>query len=61
MFDNSLFDNSFGFFRQLKNRSFLGPFFVHVTGNLKTKLCWINVLFNFFPYMILVEQNINQT
>ena len=31
-FDNSLFDNSFGFLRQFKNRSFLDPVFVHVTG-----------------------------
>ncbi len=31
-FDNSFFDNSFVFLRQLKNGSFLGPVFVHVTG-----------------------------
>ena len=31
-FDNSFFDNSFGFLRQFKNRSFLDPVFVHVTG-----------------------------
>jgi hypothetical protein len=30
-FDNSFFDNSFVFLRQLKNGSFLGPVFVHVT------------------------------
>ena len=35
MFDNVLFDNSFGFVRQLKNRLFLGHFFVHVTGRNK--------------------------
>ncbi len=29
MFDNVLFDNSFGFVRQFKNRSFLGSFTVH--------------------------------
>jgi hypothetical protein len=32
MFDNSFFDNYFDFLRQLKNGSFLGPVFVHVTG-----------------------------
>ena len=32
MFDNSFFDNSFGFLRQFKNRSFLDPVFVHATG-----------------------------
>ena len=31
-FDNSFFDNSFVFLRQLKNGLFLGPVFVHVTG-----------------------------
>ncbi len=31
-FDNSFFDNSFGFLRQFKNRSFLDPVFVHATG-----------------------------
>ncbi len=31
-FDNSFFDNFFVSVRQLKNRSFLGPVFVHVTG-----------------------------
>jgi hypothetical protein len=31
-FDNSFFDNCFGFLRQCKNRSFLGSVFVHVTG-----------------------------
>ncbi len=31
-FDNSFFDNYFDFLRQLKNGSFLGPVFVHVTG-----------------------------
>ncbi len=31
-FDNSFFNNSFVFLRQLKNGSFLGPVFVHVTG-----------------------------
>ncbi len=31
-FDNSFFDNSFVFLQQLKNGSFLGPVFVHVTG-----------------------------
>ncbi len=31
-FDNSFFDNSFGFLRQFKNGSFLDPVFVHVTG-----------------------------
>ncbi len=31
-FDNSFFDNSFLFLRQFKNRSFLDPVFVHVTG-----------------------------
>jgi hypothetical protein len=31
-FDNSFFDNNFDFLRQLKNGSFLGPVFVHVTG-----------------------------
>ncbi len=35
MFDNSLFDNSFVLVRQLKNRSFLGSVFVHVTGQTK--------------------------
>ena len=34
-FDNSFFDNSFGFLRQFKNRSFLDPVFVHVTGQSK--------------------------
>jgi hypothetical protein len=34
-FDNSFFDNSFVLVRQLKNRSFLGPVFVHVTGQNK--------------------------
>ena len=28
----AMFDNSFVFLRQLKNGSFLGPVFVHVTG-----------------------------
>ena len=31
-FDNSFFDNSFGFLQQFKNRSFLDPVFVHATG-----------------------------
>jgi hypothetical protein len=31
-FNNYFFDNSFGFLRQFKNRSFLDPVFVHVTG-----------------------------
>jgi hypothetical protein len=31
-FDNFFFDNYFDFLRQLKNGSFLGPVFVHVTG-----------------------------
>ncbi len=31
-FDNSFFNNYFDFVRQLKNGSFLGPVFVHVTG-----------------------------
>jgi hypothetical protein len=31
-FDNSFFDNYFDFVRQLKNGSFLGSVFVHVTG-----------------------------
>ncbi len=31
-FNNSFFDNYFDFLRQLKNGSFLGPVFVHVTG-----------------------------
>jgi hypothetical protein len=31
-FDNSFFDNSFGFLRQFKNGSFLDPVFVHVTA-----------------------------
>ncbi len=31
-FDNSFFDNCFGFLRQCKNRSFLGSVFVHATG-----------------------------
>ena len=34
-FDNSFFDNYFDFLRQLKNGSFLGPVFVHVTGQTK--------------------------
>ena len=34
-FDNSFFDNSFGFLRQFKNGSFLDPVFVHVTGRSK--------------------------
>jgi hypothetical protein len=34
-FDNSFFDNYFDFVRQLKNGSFLGPVFVHVTGRRK--------------------------
>jgi len=34
-FDNSFFDNYFDFLRQLKNGSFLGPVFVHVTGQSK--------------------------
>jgi hypothetical protein len=34
-FDNSFFDNYFDFLRQLKNGSFLGPVFVHVTGRSK--------------------------
>ncbi len=34
-FDNSFFDNYFDLVRQLKNRSFLGPVFVHVTGRTK--------------------------
>ena len=35
MFDNVLFDNYLDFVRQLKNRLFLGHFFVHVTGRNK--------------------------
>jgi hypothetical protein len=31
-FDNSFFDNYFDLVQQLKNRLFLGPVFVHVTG-----------------------------
>ncbi len=31
-FDNSFFDNYFDLVQQLKNRSFLGTVFVHVTG-----------------------------
>jgi hypothetical protein len=31
-FDNSFFNNYFDFLQQLKNGSFLGPVFVHVTG-----------------------------
>ncbi len=31
-FNNSFFDNSFIFLGQFKNRSFLDPVFVHVTG-----------------------------
>ncbi len=34
-FDNSFFDNSFVFFQQFKNKSFLGSVFVHVTGRSK--------------------------
>ena len=34
-FDNSFFDNYFDFLRQLKNGSFLGSVFVHVTGRSK--------------------------
>jgi hypothetical protein len=34
-FENSFFDNYFDLDRQLKNRSFLGPVFVHVTGGTK--------------------------
>jgi hypothetical protein len=34
-FDNSFFDNYFDFLRQLKNGSFLGPVFIHVTGRSK--------------------------
>ncbi len=34
-FDNSFFDNSFVLVQQLKNRSFLGSVFVHVTGRTK--------------------------
>ncbi len=36
MFDNVLFDNYLDLVRQLKNRSFLGHFFVHVTGRNKS-------------------------
>jgi hypothetical protein len=35
MFDNSFFNNYFDFVQQLKNGSFLGPVFVHVTGRSK--------------------------
>jgi hypothetical protein len=35
MFDNVLFDNSFDLVRQFKNRSFLGVFFLPVTGRNK--------------------------
>ena len=34
-FDNSFFNNYFDLVRQLKNRSFLGTVFVHVTGQTK--------------------------
>jgi hypothetical protein len=34
-FDNSFFGNSFVLVQQLKNRLFLGPVFVHVTGRTK--------------------------
>ena len=34
-FNNSFFDNYFDLVRQLKNRSFLGPVFVHVTGQIR--------------------------
>ncbi len=37
-FDNSFFDNSFIFLRQFKNRSFLVPVFVHVTGHFFFRL-----------------------
>ncbi len=33
-FDNSFFDNCFGFLRQCKDRSFLGTFTVHKKGFL---------------------------
>ena len=35
MFDWIMFDNSFDLVQQLKNRSFSGHFFVHVTGRNK--------------------------
>ena len=37
-FDNSFFDNSFIFLRQFKNRSFLDPVFVHVTGQSQNNI-----------------------
>jgi hypothetical protein len=41
-FDNSFFDNSFGFLRQFKNRSFLDPVFVHAMSKselIEVKCC----------------------
>ncbi len=55
-FDNSFFDNCFGFLRQFKNRSFLGIFTVHKKVEIRISqsktgqhLTSINVLFDFFP------------
>jgi hypothetical protein len=67
--DDSFFDNCFDLARQLKKRSFLGPFSVHKKVEIsisRTKsgkqLCSINVLFDFFPTrywskLTLVEHN----
>ncbi len=55
-FDNSFFNNCFGFLRQFKNRSFLGIFTVHKKVKIRINrsktgqhLTLINVLFDFFP------------
>jgi hypothetical protein len=42
-FDNPFFDNSFGFLRQFKNRSFLDTVFVHVTGRKKVFLVEVRI------------------
>ncbi len=47
-FDNSFFDNSFGFLRQFKNRSFLDPVFSHATGRMLSCLTSINSVFDFW-------------
>ncbi len=39
-FNNSFFDNCFGFLRQFKNRLFLDPVFVHVTGRSQNSFSW---------------------
>ncbi len=55
MFDNVLFNNSFDLVRQFKNRSFLGVFFLPVTGSEKRamQMSDLSILLTYIRMMFL--------